>query len=76
MCLCCCVGELVLGNPTLLESAKNKQVAAKPMDEKVQVYAESQYAITRDITATEWTLRKTQERQERLAKVASSVWKL
>ncbi len=67
----------MLGNMTLLEPSKNnKEASNKPMPEKVQVYATSQYALTADITDQNWTMKMIAHRQERLAKLAAAVWKL
>jgi uncharacterized protein with ParB-like and HNH nuclease domain len=66
-----------IGNLTLLEPSKNnKEAARKPFDDKKMVFATSRYAMTRDITVTEWTPKTLQHRQESLGKTASGIWRL
>lgn len=66
-----------LGNLTLLESKKNnKEAGAKPFNENKEVYAESQYALSRKIESTEWTSKMIHHRQAWMASVASGIWKI
>ncbi|MBK8969092.1 MAG: HNH endonuclease [Lewinellaceae bacterium] len=67
----------MLGNLTLLEPTKNnKEAADKAFIEKVQVYANSKYAITKQIQSTTWTPKMIEHRQMGLAKTACGVWKV
>ncbi|MEK7254605.1 MAG: DUF262 domain-containing HNH endonuclease family protein [Bacteroidota bacterium] len=66
-----------LGNLTLLEASKNnKQAAAKSFPAKLQVYATSQYALTKEIAAPDWTPQTIRHRQAHLANVATGIWKV
>lgn len=66
-----------LGNLTLLESKKNnREAAAKSFEEKKEIYANSQYALSRKIEATEWTPKMIHHRQARIASVACGIWKI
>ncbi|WP_277120855.1 DUF262 domain-containing HNH endonuclease family protein [Bacteroides ndongoniae] len=66
-----------LGNLTLLESKKNnREAAAKSFEEKKEIYANSQYALSRKIEASEWTPKMIHHRQARIASVASGIWKI
>jgi len=65
-----------LGNLTLLEAQKNQACANKAYDQKVQIYEESVYLLTRERSIfTEWTPSTLKKRQERLADLAATVWK-
>ena len=65
-----------LGNYTILESDKNRACDALPFAEKRAVYQTSQYELTKQITANQWTPNTIDRRQERLADYASSVWRI
>lgn len=65
-----------LGNLTLLESSKNNDCGTKPFSEKQGIYQQSQYQITRQIIYPEWTANQIRSRQENLAKIAKTVWKI
>lgn len=65
-----------LGNLTLLESAKNNDCGTKPFSEKQIIYQQSQYQMTKQIDYPEWTANQIRSRQEILAKVAKTVWKI
>ena len=66
-----------LGNLTLLESKKNnREAAAKSFEEKKEIYANSQYALSRKIEASEWTPKMIHHRQARIASVACLIWKI
>lgn len=65
-----------LGNLTLLERGRNRDAGAKPFDEKRQIYASSQYSISREIDADEWTPDSIAARQREMARWATSVWRL
>lgn len=66
-----------LGNLTLLESKKNnREAAAKSFEEKKEIYANSQYALSRKIEVSEWTPKMIHHRQARIASVACGIWKI
>lgn len=66
-----------LGNLTLLESGKNNECQNKLFAEKKVVYQTSQYVITRDIVNyPEWTPSQLRSRQEKLARLATSIWRI
>ena len=65
-----------IGNYTLLEADKNKACATNDFDHKKRVYAQSQYALSKDITANEWTPNTLDNRQNKLAQIATSVWRI
>jgi hypothetical protein len=67
----------MLGNLTLLESAKNhKEAADKPFEEKKSVYETSKFIITRNIKDLEWAPQNVKSRQAQMAKIATSIWKI
>lgn len=67
-----------LGNLTLLEATLNRAVGNKPFSEKRPVYAQSQFQITRDIAEQNeaWTVERLAERQRRMARIATGIWRL
>ncbi len=65
-----------LGNLTLLESAKNNDCGTKPFEEKQIIYQQSQYQMTKQIDYPEWTASQVRSRQENLANIAKTVWKI
>ncbi|CAN5455043.1 hypothetical protein BH10ACI1_BH10ACI1_34060 [soil metagenome] len=70
--------ELVnrLGNLTLLETKKNKESGTKLIEDKIKIYEESQYKMTIEINSTKWTEKEIAERQEKLANIAKTAWKI
>lgn len=68
----------MLGNLTLLEKSANRRIGNSGYPAKCQAYAESSYAITRDIAAAapeEWTVSTIAARQVRLADRAVHLWR-
>jgi len=65
-----------LGNLTLLESAKNNDCGTRPFEEKQVIYQQSHYKMTKDINYQEWTASQVRLRQEKLAKIATTKWKI
>lgn len=65
-----------IGNLTLLESSKNNQCGDKPFIIKKKVYKSSQYALTNGIDFPEWSQSQIRSRQENLAKIATSCWRI
>jgi hypothetical protein len=65
-----------LGNYTLLERDLNSaQAANRNYSEKLKIYRQSQYAITRRIDADEWNKATIEERQKQMARWATSIWR-
>jgi hypothetical protein len=65
-----------LGNYTLLEYGKNKGIGQQAFARKSVVFETSQYGLTRALAATgEWTPAAITERQKRLARLATTVWR-
>jgi len=66
-----------LGNYLLLEGKLNRRDAGnKPFAEKVQVYHQSHYPTTRGFSWVDWTPQTIDARQDRMARTATSVWRL
>lgn len=65
-----------LGNYTLLEAPKNRQIARSAYDEKKEMYSQSAYELSKRITWQEWNKESLFNRQEVLAKQAVHIWKL
>ena len=65
-----------LGNLTLLEREKNRQVGNAPFSEKLNAYQTSRYKLTNTISATIWTQVSVAERQRTLARWAPGIWKI
>ena len=67
----------MIGNLTLLEANKNnKDAANKPFEDKKAVYQTSKYHITNTIDDINWTIAHIKNRQEKLAKIATGIWKI
>ena len=65
-----------LGNYALLEKGKNKDIGQKRFDVKKEVFATSQYQLTKDLgDLDEWTMATLNKRQKDLAAIATSVWR-
>jgi uncharacterized protein with ParB-like and HNH nuclease domain len=65
-----------LGNYTLLEDDKNKACDNKSFKEKKLIYSTSQYVMTNQIMANDWTPNTLDNRQLKLADYATAVWRL
>jgi uncharacterized protein with ParB-like and HNH nuclease domain len=65
-----------LGNLTLLESNKNGDCGGKLYAEKFPVYKTSQYALTNTMDYPEWTPTQVRSRQEKMARIATAVWRI
>lgn len=67
-----------LGNLTLLEASKNREIQNAPYTEKVGVFADSAYSLTQAVVAIapeEWTPGLIEERQRQLAERAVHLWR-
>lgn len=66
-----------LGNMALLQTSANKQLGNADFDVKRPIYANSIYALTRDVAAIDdWTPNAVVRRQKDLARMASAVWRI
>lgn len=66
-----------LGNYTLLEEKKNRREASNTdFDRKKQIYATSEFELTKGIAPPEWNPEVLRARQKKLAGVASTVWRI
>jgi len=65
-----------LGNYTLLEDDKNRECSTKSFADKKAIYMTSQYLMTKQVTANEWTPNTLDLRQNKFADYASSIWRL
>ena len=65
-----------LGNYALLEYEKNKNIGQSLFPDKARAFEASQYGLTRDLASLqEWTPAMISERQRKLAKIATTVWR-
>jgi uncharacterized protein with ParB-like and HNH nuclease domain len=65
-----------IGNYTLLEADKNREVGNKAYTDKVAVFGTSGFKMTQKINYPEWTANNLDSRQLELAKIAISIWRL
>ncbi|WP_415396736.1 DUF262 domain-containing protein [Sulfurimonas sp. CS5] len=65
-----------IGNFTILEANKNRDIADKIFSIKQKVYATSKYSITNRIAASEWNISALKTRQAKLATIACGIWKI
>lgn len=65
-----------LGNYTLLEEPKNRTCSNLSFHDKKAVYATSQYKLSLEVQANSWTPQSIENRQNRLANIATSVWRI
>ncbi|HOK99507.1 MAG TPA: HNH endonuclease family protein, partial [Bacteroidales bacterium] len=65
-----------LGNLALLEASLNRECSNKSFNEKKEIYLKSQYEMTRKLAEkTEWNADEIKNRQEQLARIATSIWR-
>jgi hypothetical protein len=65
-----------LGNLAILKPGQNADLGQLPYAEKRRVFAASGYKLSQEIRDDEWTPTSIRVRQQRLAKLATSVWRL
>ena len=65
-----------IGNFTILEANKNRDIADKNFTIKQNMYSTSKYAITNTIEASEWNINAIKHRQSQLATIACGIWKI
>ena len=64
------------GNYTLLEDDKNRSCGNKNFEEKKTIYHTSQYEMSRQIVASDWTPNTLDNRQLKLSDYATSCWRI
>jgi hypothetical protein len=64
-----------LGNYTLLSASDNRNIGNGLLDSKIDVYRNSDYALSSEITRTEWNSENIESRQNCLASRACVIWK-
>jgi uncharacterized protein with ParB-like and HNH nuclease domain len=64
-----------LGNMTLLESGLNREIGNQLYVKKQEKYQDSQYRLTQEIQAEEWTPDAIANRQQHLGRLAVQVWR-
>jgi hypothetical protein len=67
-----------LGNMALLEAGKNKAIENRPYADKRPVLQTSAIKLTRELAEenAEWTPERIGQRQEKLARLATAVWRI
>ena len=65
-----------LGNLTILENIKNREIKDLIFNEKLPVYQTSQYMMTGNISANEWNVQTIKNRQLQLANIACGIWQV
>ena len=65
-----------LGNYTLLKNFDNRKIDNNLFKDKVKIYLASNYKISNGIKSEEWTPDALRNRQQKLAKIASFIWRL
>jgi len=65
-----------LGNLTLLDAKTNRLAGNQGIDDKIEVYGLSQFALTRDVNKPVWTPASIEQRQDQLAKLATAAWRI
>ena len=65
-----------IGNLTLLEGKKNRDIGDREFDIKQPILRSSKYAITKSINFSEWNINAIKTRQSELGKVACGIWKV
>lgn len=65
-----------IGNYTLLEAGKNRDIGNQTYSEKVKIFETSGFAMTNRISYLEWNANNLDKRQSDLAKIATSIWRV
>jgi hypothetical protein len=66
----------MLGNLTLLEpKLNNREAGQKSFEDKKIIYQKSRYALSKQITGSEWNIQMIKHRQASLAKTAAGIWR-
>jgi uncharacterized protein with ParB-like and HNH nuclease domain len=65
-----------IGNYTLLEAGKNRDIGNKIYTEKITVFETSGFEMTKKVNFPEWNANNLDKRQSELAKIATSIWRI
>lgn len=65
-----------IGNYTLLEAGKNRDIGNKIYTEKITVFETSAFEMTKKINFPEWNANNLDKRQSEFAKIATSIWRI
>lgn len=65
-----------IGNYTLLEAGKNREIGNKIYSEKITIFETSGFEMTKKINFPEWNANNLDKRQSDLAKIATSIWRI
>jgi len=65
-----------IGNYTLLEANKNRECSTLPFADKKVIYSKSRYQISNTIENPDWTPNSIDNRQDWMANIASSIWRI
>ncbi len=66
-----------LGNYTLLEEKRNRQIGNKAFHEKKEVYSTSQFKLTNnELNFDDWNIQTLNAYQNKLARYARAIWKV
>jgi uncharacterized protein with ParB-like and HNH nuclease domain len=66
-----------LGNLTILESSKNKEADRKVFAEKQEIYATSNYKLSKElVNFNDWSVASISDNQRNMANRAATVWKI
>ena len=65
-----------IGNFTILESDKNRSIANKIFEDKLDTYHSSRYHLSENFGYNKWNQENIANRQKYLAKQAKSIWSL
>jgi hypothetical protein len=65
-----------IGNYTLLEAGKNRDIGNKIYIEKITVFETSAFEMTKKINFPEWNANNLDKRQSEFAKIATSIWRV
>ncbi|AZR74941.1 hypothetical protein BBF96_13815 [Anoxybacter fermentans] len=65
-----------IGNLTLLEDCKNRDIGNSIFNEKKKIYATSKFEMTNKINFDEWSRETISRRQEKLGRTAKNIWRL
>jgi hypothetical protein len=65
-----------IGNYTLLEAGKNRDIGNKIYAEKITIFETSGFEMTKKINFSEWNANNLDKRQSELAKTATSIWRV
>jgi len=65
-----------IGNYSILEEEKNRGCNDLPFSDKKKIYETSRYELSKKIKSNTWTPSSIESRQEKLSKLALTIWKI